>query len=102
MHARLRSLIGLPWILVLVHLSTSCSLDPVHDGQVSALGAEDSSIPVGEYHRAGQPCTVCHGGEGPAKEVFSVAGTIYYEAYDSAKRAKPVPVDGAYVRHFSR
>ena len=100
-----RSGVGrVPWVprlvglLALVHLSASCSLDPVHDGQVSALGGEDSSIAVGQYHRPGQPCTVCHGGEGPATEVFSVAGTIYYEPYDPIKKTPPVPVDGAFVR----
>jgi hypothetical protein len=34
-------------------------------------------VPVGQFHRAGQPCTVCHGGQGPAKTVFALAGTIF-------------------------
>jgi hypothetical protein len=76
----------------------SCSLDPVHDGQVKALGGEDPNIPAGQYHRAGQPCTVCHGGEGPAKNVFSLAGTVFYQQYDPTKPTVPVPVDQAYVR----
>jgi hypothetical protein len=94
----LRSLIALGALCVVASAGTSCSLDPVHDGQVKALGAEDANIPTGAYHRSGQPCTVCHGGEGPAKNVFSLAGTVFYQAFDPANPHVPVPVDGAYVR----
>jgi hypothetical protein len=55
----------------------ACASDPVHDGEVTALGPEAPGIPKGEYHRAGQPCLVCHGGEGPASKQFSVAGTVF-------------------------
>ncbi len=55
--------------------AASCS-DPVHDSEVAALGGE-TDIPQGEYHRAGQPCGVCHGQEGPAKLQFSLAGTVF-------------------------
>jgi hypothetical protein len=58
----------------------SCS-DPVHDQEVQALGPENPQIPPGEYHRAGQPCTVCHGPEGPAQTQFAIAGTIFWNAY---------------------
>ena len=64
-------------------MAPSCS-DPVHDDEVNALGPEYPGIPPGEYHRAGQPCTVCHGPEGPAKTVFSVAGTIFWQPYVTA------------------
>ena len=52
-------------------------LDPIHDRDVSDLGDEAPGISQGPLHRAGQPCTTCHSGEGPANAVFSVAGTIY-------------------------
>jgi len=55
----------------------------VHDGEVAALGPEAPGIPKGEYHRAGQPCLVCHGGEGPASTVFTVAGTIFAGPYNA-------------------
>ncbi len=58
----------------------SCS-DPVHDQEVQALGPENPQIPPGEYHRAGQPCTVCHGPEGPAETQFAIAGTIFWNPY---------------------
>jgi hypothetical protein len=65
--------------------------DPVHQAQVDALGGETSGVPRGPYHRAGQPCTVCHGSEGPASTQFTVAGTIF--AGPDAR----VGVDGAEV-----
>ena len=55
--------------------AASCS-DPVHDSEVAALGGE-TDIPQSEYHRAGQPCSVCHGQEGPAKTQFALAGTVF-------------------------
>jgi hypothetical protein len=55
--------------------------DATHDMEVAALGGENPSVPQGPLHRPGQPCLVCHGGSGPASQVFSVAGTVYlYEA----------------------
>ncbi len=67
-------------LLIAAALATtalSCGLDPVHQSQVDALGGEAAGVPQGPYHRAGQPCTVCHGPEGPASETFSVAGTVF-------------------------
>jgi len=58
----------------------SCA-DPVHDLQVKALGGEKDGVPTGEYHRAGQPCLVCHGGLGPASSEFLVAGTVFHGKY---------------------
>jgi hypothetical protein len=87
--------LGICALATSLSVGSSCSLDPVHDGEVKALGGEDPNVPVGQYHRAGQPCTVCHGGEGPAKNSFSLAGTIYYQAFDGKQ---PLPVDQAYVR----
>jgi hypothetical protein len=56
--------------------------DPVHDDQVANLPGEVPGIPIGEYHRAGQQCTLCHGPEGPANTEFSMAGTVF-DAKDS-------------------
>ena len=77
--------------LLLPLLLVFCS-DPVPDAQLSALPNEAPGIPVGEYHRAGQPCVVCHGPNGPASDTpFSVAGTIF------AQPQNEVGVDGATV-----
>lgn len=53
--------------------NVSC-VDEVHDQEVAALGPDVG--PRGPTHRPGQPCLVCHGGEGPAKQVFSFGGTV--------------------------
>lgn len=60
-----------------ISAGSSCALDPVHDSSVKALGGEDGEWPPGPYHRPGQPCVVCHGGQGPAKATFFMAGTIF-------------------------
>ncbi len=65
-------------LLPAVALVAACDEDPVHTAAVNALGPEVAGIPKGEYHRAGQPCVTCHGGEGPAKEVFTMGGTVFY------------------------
>jgi hypothetical protein len=64
--------------------------DPVHDRAVSDLGPEKGG--KNEFHRAGQPCVVCHNDEGPANTVFSVAGTIF------AQPATLIGVDSVQVQ----
>ena len=53
-------------------LAAIACADPVHDAAVAALGPEDPNVPIGELHRPGQPCLLCH-------DNFSVAGTVYNE-----------------------
>ncbi len=68
--------------LVAVTLAlASCSLDPVHEAAVAALGPERPDVPEGQYHRAGQPCGVCHSATGPARTVFTLAGTVFTGEY---------------------
>lgn len=86
--------------LALVCFGGSCVFfqsDPVHDAAVQALGPEVPGIPRGPYHRAGQPCTVCHSSAGPAQTVFSLAGTVFSAATVPASQAGPIGVDGASV-----
>ncbi len=67
------------FILVLASAAAigSCS-DPVHDGRIRALGEEAAGVPIGELHRAGQACVICHTKDGPASnKPFSVAGTVF-------------------------
>lgn len=68
----------LPLLATALAPVTACTFDPVHQSLVDQLGPEAPNIPKGEFHRAGQPCVVCHGGEGPANEKFSIAGTIFH------------------------
>jgi hypothetical protein len=81
-------------IAMALGLALSTCNDPVHDAQVAALGPEDPGTPVGENHRPGQPCLVCHGDLGPARR-FAVGGTVYLE--DPNTGDKTTPVSGATV-----
>lgn len=68
-------------VLVCVPLlaaATACQ-DAVHDQEVAALGGEAPGVSPGPDHRPGQPCTVCHGGQGPAKVTFTLAGTVFMD-----------------------
>jgi hypothetical protein len=69
----------------------SC-VDTTHVDEVQALGGEAPGVAPGPDHRPGQPCLVCHGGEGPASSDFSVAGTVYAVYQQSA------PAVGAQVQ----
>jgi hypothetical protein len=69
----------------------SC-VDTTHVDEVQALGGEAPGVAPGPDHRPGQPCLVCHGGEGPGSSVFSVAGTVYAVDQESA------PAVGAQVQ----
>jgi cytochrome c553 len=70
--------------LSLAALAAACNVDPVHSSAVQALGPEIAGVPQGEYHRAGQPCVTCHGPEGPAKQQFTIAGTIFNGPADTS------------------
>jgi hypothetical protein len=70
---------------------------PVHEAAVQALGPEQPGVPQGPYHRAGQPCTVCHSGQGPAHTVFSLAGTVFSAPFTASSDAGAVGVDQATV-----
>jgi hypothetical protein len=82
----------------------SCS-DPVHDGAVAAQGKEVTGVPIGEFHRAGQPCNVCHEDHGPASnDVFTVSGTVFagpdnYVGVDSAEVRMTDSGGSKYIAH---
>jgi hypothetical protein len=82
-------------LLAALAAASACSTDPVHDSAVSALGPEAANIPQGQYHRAGQPCVVCHGSEGPANTQFSIAGTVFF---GPATTASPIGVGNVTVQ----
>lgn len=62
-------------LLALAAPTLAC-FDPVHDDAVAALGDEAQGVRRGPNHRPGQPCLVCHGGDGPGPD-FEMAGTVY-------------------------
>lgn len=87
---------SLLWTTMAVTLALSlgsCTMDPVHDSAVKALGG-DTDLPASEFHRPGQPCVLCHSDKGPAESKFALGGTLYYLP---PGKDEPVPVDGAEV-----
>ena len=67
----------LPLMSLLVGTSLSCS-DPIQAGRTDELGKEITGIEKTEFHRAGQPCIVCHAKNGTASNsVFTIAGTVF-------------------------
>lgn len=80
-------------IAILVAAAASCA-NPVHNDAVEAQGGDAdgdfNGISPGPTHRAGQQCSVCHGGDGPGPD-FAFAGTIY------ASRDNGTPAVGAVV-----
>jgi hypothetical protein len=77
-------------IAITVVLFAGCR-DAVHDDAVDALGPEQEGVEQGPLHRPGQPCTVCHGGDGPGDPRLELAGTVFAFA-DSSE-----PLPGALV-----
>jgi hypothetical protein len=71
-----RGLFVYPAVVAMLPALATC-VDATHDQQVQALGGEVNGVPPGPDHRPGQPCLVCHGGQGPASGQLSVAGTAY-------------------------
>jgi hypothetical protein len=51
--------------------------NPVVDSRITALGDEDPNVAPSEYHRAGQPCVLCHSEYEGASPEMSVGGTIF-------------------------
>jgi hypothetical protein len=81
----------------LVQVEDLVQPNPVHEAAVQALGPEQPGVPQGPYHRAGQPCTVCHSGQGPARTIFSLAGTVFSAPFAASADAGPSGVDQAAI-----
>ena len=108
------------WMIAATSLAAtlgSCSVfpqDPVHEAAVRAMGDEiPGTVPESQYHRAGQPCLVCHNNQGPADLRFAVAGTVFWGRCDckpgaplnqggcdpaKGRTCDQTPVEGAQVR----
>ena len=61
--------------------------NPVVDSRVAALGDEDPAVPASEFHRAGQPCVLCHSEYEGASPELSIGGTVF------ATIENQIPVD---------
>jgi hypothetical protein len=87
-HARALALL----VVMLVATSSASCFDPVHAREVEALGGEVNGVGPGRLHRPGQPCRVCHGGDGPGSPEFTFAGTVYLyrDEQEAAEKATVV------------
>ena len=65
--------------------------NPVVDSRIAALGEEDPNVAASEFHRAGQPCVLCHSVYEGASPEMSVGGTIFATPDDQ------IPVDKVMV-----
>jgi len=80
-------------LLLPLFFTVACGTDPVRDNAIDKLGGEKPGVPAGPLHRPGQPCVLCHDGNGPGSMVLAFGGTVYQFA------DKPIPMVGAIV-HF--
>lgn len=54
----------------------ACS-SPAIDEKIDALGGEAEGVEPGEFHRPGQPCTLCHSPYGEGSPEFALGGTVF-------------------------
>ena len=83
------------FIVLLVGVTTLSCIDPNHSDAVDALGPEVPGVRQGPTHRAGQPCTTCHGSSGPGEPQFVVGGTIYDR--EPSATTTPVALEGVTI-----
>jgi hypothetical protein len=61
-------------------LLAACA-NPAVDARIEALGEEPlPDLADFQYHRAGQPCVLCHGEYEEEEPIMSIGGTIYQKA----------------------
>lgn len=77
----------LPMCVAAIAMFAASCFDPVHSDAVDALGGEVNGVGPGPLHRPGQPCLLCHGGDGPGSPTMSIGGTIYVD--DTASAPSP-------------
>lgn len=82
-----------PNAFIVLVLVAGCG-DPVRSNAIDALGDEAPGVKPGPLHRPGQPCVLCHDGNGPGNIVLAFGGTVYQN--QSGPR---IPMVGAIV-HF--
>lgn len=78
-----------------VALLPACG-NPAVDSRIAALGGEAPNVKPSEFHRAGQPCALCHSAYGGDHPDISVGGTIFATPLQVAGEL-PTAVEGALV-----
>jgi hypothetical protein len=66
--------------------------NPVIDSRIEALGEEDPAVAASEFHRAGQPCVLCHSSYEGASPEMVIGGTVF------ATIADQIPVEGVTIK----
>lgn len=70
-----------------------CRHDPVPQKAIDALPPEDADGPS-EFHRAGQPCALCHSSYEGADPEMAIGGTIFEQ---NPATFQLIPVEGVFV-----
>jgi hypothetical protein len=86
----MRSAPGTALAAVMVLTVLGCP-SPAQDDRIDDLGGECNGVPESEFHRAGQPCVLCHDDYEGASPRLSIGGTVF------ATPTEAVPVAGARV-----
>jgi hypothetical protein len=71
------------WSLMatLMLLANSRCSDPVREDAIAALGPESATRPAGPFHRANQPCLLCHDGSESSR--MTAAGTVFRDPVEA-------------------
>lgn len=77
-------------LLILAAAALAACWDYSHIDAVANLGPEVPGVPTGPLHRPGQPCTTCHGDQGPSDLVMSIGGTVYTRRYSDETPTRPL------------
>lgn len=70
--------------------------NPAVDARIAALGEENPNVEEGEFHRPGQPCTLCHSAYEGVDPEITVGGTIFASPAKEPGKL-PVAVEGAEI-----
>jgi hypothetical protein len=79
-----------PILMICASTLVGCP-SPVSDDAIDKLGGECDGVGENEFHRAGQPCVLCHGEYLAVGPIMALGGTIF------ATPSQPVPVEGVRV-----
>ena len=85
-----RSFLALPLLLPAL---VGCGNAAIDD-KITAL--QDDNLRPSAFHRAGQPCILCHGVYKGASPELVIGGSVFAGIPDNPK-AKPIPVPGAKI-----
>lgn len=77
--------------VIALSLALAGCTNPIVDAKIEALGGESPDTPVGEFHRPGQPCVLCHSTYYGSDPELVIGGTVFRD------RQTLMPVENAKV-----